>query len=140
MPVAEPEPVRVASSSKDTGVTLHRLVVPMTDDVVVRTVEKNTSPRIVAVRDDMAKMTPAQLRNAFRKTFLSENKHLSTYSIDDAFDVAEYAIPAMQWACGSGMIQGMEKNGAMYLDPYGYASRSQSAMMIYRFCTEFINK
>ena len=33
-------------------------------------------------------MTPAQLRNAFRKTFLSENKHLSTYSIDDTFDVA----------------------------------------------------
>ncbi len=87
-PVAEPEPVRIASNTTDGDVTLRRLVVPMTDDVVVRTVERNTSPRIAAVRDDMAKMTPAQLRNAFRKTFLSENKHLSTYSIDDTFDVA----------------------------------------------------
>ena len=83
-PVAEP--VHVASASPD--VSLRRMVVPMTDDVVVRAVEQNKSPRIVAVRDDMAKMTPAQLRNAFRKTFLSENKHLSAYSIDDAFDVA----------------------------------------------------
>jgi len=65
------------------------MVVPMdAPDVVVRSVEKNTSPRIASVRDDMTKMTPAQLRQAFRKTFLSENKHLSTYSVDDRFDVA----------------------------------------------------
>lgn len=84
-------PVRVASNeqkNESENVSLRRMVVPMTDDVIVRSVEKNTSPRIVAVRDDMTKMTPAQLRQAFRKTFLSENKHLSTYAIDDRFDVA----------------------------------------------------
>ncbi|MBQ8729042.1 MAG: hypothetical protein IJY77_01980, partial [Alphaproteobacteria bacterium] len=54
----------------------------------VRAVEKNTSPRIVSVRDDMTKMSPSELRRAFRKTFLSENKHLSTFAIDDRFDVA----------------------------------------------------
>lgn len=69
-------------------VKLSRLVVPMADDVVVRAVEKSESPRIVAVRDDMTKMSPSELRRAFRKTFLSENKHLSTYQIDDRFDVA----------------------------------------------------
>ena len=68
--------------------SLRRMVVPMSDDVVVRSVEKNTSPRIAAVRDDMTKMSPSELRRAFRKTFLSENKHLSTYSVDDRFDVA----------------------------------------------------
>ena len=36
----------------------------------------------------MTKMSPSELRRAFRKTFLSENKHLSTYQIDDRFDVA----------------------------------------------------
>jgi len=78
------EPVRASEP-----VTLRRMVVPMdAPDVVVRSVEKNTSPRIASVRDDMTKMTPAQLRQAFRKTFLSENKHLSTYSVDDRFDVA----------------------------------------------------
>ena len=70
------------------AVRLSRLVVPMAPDVVVRTVEKNTSPRIAAVRDDMTKMSPTELRKAFRKTFLSENKHLSTFQIDDRFDVA----------------------------------------------------
>lgn len=79
-PVAEP----VAET-----VSLRRMVVPMTSpDVVVRAVEKNTSPRIVSVRDDMTKMSPSELRRAFRKTFLSENKHLSTFAIDDRFDVA----------------------------------------------------
>ena len=65
------------------------MVVDMDDnDVIVRKVEKNISPRIASVREDMTKMTPNELRNAFRKTFLSENKHLSTYSVDDSFDVA----------------------------------------------------
>lgn len=79
----------IASAPEKTdNVKLSRMVVPMTQDVVVRTVEKNTSPRIAAVRDDMTKMSPTELRKAFRKTFLSENKHLSTYQIDDRFDVA----------------------------------------------------
>ena len=41
-----------------------------------------------ADRSDMTKMSPSELRRAFRKTFLSENKHLSTFQIDDRFDVA----------------------------------------------------
>lgn len=78
--VAKVEPVE--------SVSVRRMVVPMENrDVVVRSVEKNESPRIAAVRDDMTKLSPSELRRAFRKTFLSENKHLSTYQMDDAFDV-----------------------------------------------------
>ena len=44
----------------------------------------------------MTKMTPNELRNAFRKTFLSENKHLSTYTIDDSFDVASDMSSAVE--------------------------------------------
>lgn len=69
-------------------VSLSRMVVPMDEDVVVRAVQKVESPRIASVRDDMVKMSPTELRKAFRKTFLSENKHLSTFQIDDRFDVA----------------------------------------------------
>ncbi len=81
---------RVASAAPvadDAPVKLSRMVVPMENDVIIRAVEKSESPRIAAVRDDMTKMTPTELRKAFRKTFLSENKHLSTYQIDDRFDV-----------------------------------------------------
>ena len=77
------------TAKEETPVKLSRLVVPMDNqDVVVRSVEKNTSPTITAVRNDMTKMSPSELRRAFRKTFLSENKHLSTFQIDDRFDVA----------------------------------------------------
>ena len=80
---------RIASkNNNDSDVTLSRVVVPMVDDVVVRAVEKSESPRIASVRDDMTKMSPSELRKAFRKTFLSENKHLSAFQIDDRFDVA----------------------------------------------------
>ena len=77
------------AATDNTDVSVRQLIVPMEQDtdVVVRRVEKNISPRIATVRDDMTKMSPAQLRQAFRKTFLSENKHLSTYPIDDKFDV-----------------------------------------------------
>lgn len=92
MPSKKTEPV---VAHNDTGaasvetVNVRRMVVPMeTRDVIVRTVEKNESPRIAAVRDDMTKLSPSELRRAFRKTFLSENKHLSTYPLGDAFDVA----------------------------------------------------
>lgn len=71
------------------SVSLRRMVVDMdTDDVITRRVAQNTSARVASVRDDMSKMTPNELRQAFRKTFLSENKHLSTYTVDDKYDVA----------------------------------------------------
>lgn len=87
--VADARPTHIESNADNKGVTLRRLVVPMeSDDVVVRSVEKTKSPLITNVRDDMTKMSPSELRRAFRKTFLSENKHLSTFQIDDRFDVA----------------------------------------------------
>lgn len=84
-------PAPVAATVADDAehqIATRRMVVPMNDDVIVRTVEKTASPRIAAVRDDMTSLSPSELRKAFRKTYLSENKHLSTYQIDDRFDVA----------------------------------------------------
>lgn len=76
----------VETKNGDSSVKLSRVVVPIDNDTVARTVEKNTSPRITAARNDMSSMSPAELRRAFHKTFLSENKHLSTFQIDDRFD------------------------------------------------------
>ena len=80
-----------SDTNVDESVNLARMVVPMDDvddDVVVRAVRRAESPRIVSTREDMTQMSPSELRKAFRKTFLSENKHLSTFQIDDRFDVA----------------------------------------------------
>jgi outer membrane protein OmpA-like peptidoglycan-associated protein len=36
----------------------------------------------------LTRLSPSQLKRAFKKTFTTENKHLSTYQIDDGFDEA----------------------------------------------------
>lgn len=78
------------SHESNDDIKISRIVVPRedTDDVIVRNTRTGRSTQIQDVREDMTKMSPAELRRAFRKTFLSENKHLSTYPIDDRFDVA----------------------------------------------------
>jgi len=73
------------------NVNVRREIVPMetTRDVVIRSVNvKDAEPKIVSVDNKMSKMTPGELKKAFKKTYLSENKHLSTYQIDDRYDVA----------------------------------------------------
>ena len=50
-------------------------------------------------------------------------------SYADAFHVSEYAMEAMQWACGAGIIGG--KDGL--LDPSGSATRAEVATMLLRF-------
>lgn len=90
-PVTANKSERVAADATpvSNSISLRRMVVDMdTDDVITRRVAQNTSARVASVRDDMSKMTPNELRQAFRKTFLSENKHLSTYTVDDKYDVA----------------------------------------------------
>lgn len=63
---------------------------------------------------------------------VGENTNILSYA--DAFDVAEYAIPAVQWACGAGIINGSVAN----LNPQGDATRAQAAAMLMRFCEEVV--
>ena len=63
---------------------------------------------------------------------VGENTNILSY--DDAFDVADWAIPAMQWACGSGIIQGIADGNQMNLAPQGNAIRAQAAAILQRFC------
>ncbi|MDR2412908.1 MAG: hypothetical protein LBD50_01720 [Rickettsiales bacterium] len=73
-------------------ITLSRVIVPAVEEpkIVPRPAAGNSK---LTVRDetdlnDFTKMSPGELKKAFKKTYLSENKHLSTYKIDDRFDVA----------------------------------------------------
>ena len=60
---------------------------------------------------------------------VSVGEDTNILSFNDAFDISEYAVPAMQWACGSGLIQGSEG----YLMPRGAAEREQLAAILCRF-------
>lgn len=84
--IARAEPI---ASTTHADVSVGRVVVPMDSDVIVRPVIQNDNqPKFASADDDMAKMSPGELKKAFKKTYLSENKHLSTFQIDDRFDVA----------------------------------------------------
>ena len=56
-------------------------------------------------------------------------EHLTGYP--DGDQVSDYAIPAMNWAVGQGLIAGME-NGTLV--PQGSATRAQVATILMRFC------
>lgn len=55
-------------------------------------------------------------------------------SFDDVFDVSGYAVPAMQWVCGAGVMQGA--NGKLL--PTAEATRAQTAAMLHRVCEDVL--
>ena len=81
----QPEPKLVADAN---GINVRREIVSMESnrDVVMRSVAKAPAEPNVARVSDMSKMSPNELKKAFKKTYLSENKHLSTYRVEDKFD------------------------------------------------------
>ena len=61
---------------------------------------------------------------------VSVGEDTNILSYDDAFDVSEWAIPAMQWACGAGILNGSTERT---LAPRDSATRAQIATMFMRF-------
>lgn len=59
---------------------------------------------------------------------VGENTNILSYT--DAASISEYAIPAMQWACGAGLITG---DTATTPNPLGNATRAEVATMLMRF-------
>lgn len=65
---------------------------------------------------------------------VGENTDLLSYG--DASEISEYAIPAMRWACGSGLLAGEKAaDGGMVLNPRNGTTRAQLSMMLMRFDT-----
>lgn len=63
---------------------------------------------------------------------IGEDTNILSYT--DVADVAEYAVPAMQWACGAGVISG----SGSALVPQGQATRAQAAVILMAFCEEYV--
>ena len=59
---------------------------------------------------------------------IGEDTNILSYA--DFADLSEYAIPAMQWVCGAGVITGVTD---ATLVPQGEATRAQCAAMLMRF-------
>ena len=64
---------------------------------------------------------------------VSAGEDTNILSFNDTLTVSEYAIPAMQWACGSGMVNGIAQEGEMFLAPKDTTTRAQIATLMMRF-------
>ena len=60
---------------------------------------------------------------------VSVGEDTNILSFDDAQTISGYAVPAMQWACGAGLMQGSNRK----LLPTAQATRAQVAAMLHRF-------
>ena len=55
----------------------------------------------------------------------------------DGATVSGYAVPAMRWACGSGLMTGAQRDGGMALAPRDTTTRAQTATLLTRFQSAF---
>lgn len=62
---------------------------------------------------------------------VSVGENTNILSFTDVGQLSEYAIPAMQWAVGAGIINGTGDGST--LTPQGDSTRAQLAVMLYRF-------
>jgi len=92
--------------------------------------EKAFGPNDSITREQMAAIL---YRYAQYKGYALSGSSIQSYT--DAANVSSWAKDAMEWACGSGLIQGSSN----LLDPQGDAIRAQSATILHRFC-EMLDK
>lgn len=87
-------------------------------------------PNKAVTRQELATMFYRYAK--FAKFDLSAAGDLSVFP--DRNQVLEYAMEAMVWANGAGLITGNVVNDVTCLDPKGNATRSQLATILMRFC------
>ena len=68
----------------------------------------------------------------YKKYDVSVGENTNILSYADSDQLGEWAVPAMQWACGAGLINGTGDGST--LSPQGQATRAQAAVMLMRFC------
>lgn len=92
--------------------------------------EGNFGPNDNITREQMATML---FRYAKYKSL--DTTHINDLKeFPDAGNVTEFALEAMQWAVGSGIIKGDKGN----LNPQGNTNRAECATMLQRFCETFM--
>ena len=103
--------------------------------IVYGTSADTFSPNSVISRQDLAVILYryAKLKN-FDVTIAN-----SLDSFPDKSAVDGYAVKALKWAVGIGLISGNKINGTIILDPKGNATRAQVALILKNFCEKAID-
>ena len=84
-------------------------------------------------REQFATMLWRYARTQGCDVSIGEDTNILSYT--DAAELSEYAVSAMQWAVGAGIVNGTG-NGST-LAPQGSATRAQAAVMLMRFCNRY---
>lgn len=61
---------------------------------------------------------------------VSAGEETNILSYDDAFEISEWARPALQWAIGEGLVKGRTESTIV---PQGKANRAETAVVFMRF-------
>lgn len=96
---------------------------------VANGISDGTNPGAPVIRQQLAAMLYRYAVLFGYDVSVGENTNILSYT--DVEQVSEYAIPAMQWACGAGIITGTGDGST--LSPQGIATRAQLAVMLYRW-------
>lgn len=91
-------------------------------------VSDGTEPNANITREQLVTMLYRYAKSTGKDVSVGEDTNILSYA--DATTVSEYAIPAMQWACGAGIVNGA--NGK--LNPQNNATRAEVAAILMRFC------
>ena len=91
-------------------------------------VSDGTAPNANITREQLVTMLYRYAKASGKDVSVGEDTNILSYV--DATTVSEYAIPAMQWACGAGIVNGA--NGK--LNPQNNATRAEVAAILMRFC------
>ena len=91
-------------------------------------VSDGTDPNGPVTREQVATMLYRYAAAKGCDVSIGESTNILSYA--DFASISEYAIPAMQWACGSGIVTGVTDST---LEPQGTATRAQCAAMLMRF-------
>lgn len=90
------------------------------------------SPNDTITREQMATIMWRYAK--FKGYDVSAGNAVSLNSYADASKVSDWAVPAVKWACGVGLIEGIENDELVNLVPRGLATRAQFATILYRYC------
>lgn len=86
-------------------------------------------PNDAVTREQLAAMLYRYAVNQGYDVSVGEDTNILSYA--DAFSVSEYAVSALQWACGEGIVTGRDDGT---LSPQDSALRSEFSAMLMRFC------
>ena len=90
-------------------------------------------PNDPITREQLAVMLYRYAQHEGYDVSIGEDTNILSYA--DAFTVSEYAVSALQWACGAGIISGTGDGST--LTPQGETTRAQVATVLMRFCEQY---